>query len=203
MRFMAGLWFVLAVVAILVVRRANAISRSQAEQANTDSLTGIRNRRSILSDADRLERSQAHAGSLSLLMIDIDHFKRINDRFGHQMGDQVLRQISDVLRKEIRARDIVGRYGGEEFLVLMPDTGSEGALLVAEKLRQAVAERIVQPDRITISIGAATTSEKDASLDRTLSRADAALYEAKAAGRNRVCVANGSDPAGNGTADTI
>ena len=197
---LAGLWVALAGFAFFAVRRANAISREQANQASIDSLTGISNRRSILSVADRLERTQAHAGSLSLLMVDIDRFKSINDRFGHQIGDQVLRQVSDVLRTQIRTTDIVGRYGGEEFLVLMPDTGPEGALLVAEKLRQSVAERIVQPDRVTVSIGVATTSEKDVTLDRTISRADGALYQAKADGRNRVCVANGEEPAGNGKA---
>lgn len=190
------LWVVLSAAALGLARRATAISRAQAELAEIDSLTGIDNRRAILDKATQLERSQAHAGSLSLLMIDVDHFKTINDRFGHQVGDEVLRRISDVLRTQIRATDIVGRYGGEEFLVLMPDTGPDGALLVAQKLCQAMPERIVQPMPVTISIGVATTSEKDATLDRTLTRADRALYRAKAEGRNCVRVAESGPDAG-------
>ena len=186
---LAGLWLMLCLAIVWLARRATAISQVQSELANLDDLTGLRNRRSILNTASILERSAAHVGSLSLLMIDIDHFKSINDRFGHQIGDNMLRLVSGVLRTQVRTTDIVGRYGGEEFLVLMPDTGPEGALLVAEKVRRAVAEKVIQPVPVTISVGVATTSENDVTLDRTLSRADAALYAAKAAGRNRVHVA--------------
>jgi diguanylate cyclase (GGDEF)-like protein len=187
--FAVALWTLLGGVALVFARRANAISRMHAELASLDSLTGLSNRRSILDTATRLERSHQHAGSLSLLMIDVDHFKSINDRFGHQVGDEVLRRVSDVLRTQVRTTDIVGRYGGEEFLVLMPDTGPEGAVLVAEKLCTAVADGITQPDQVTVSIGVATTSERDLTLDRTLTRADEALYRAKADGRNCVRVA--------------
>jgi diguanylate cyclase (GGDEF)-like protein len=187
---LAVLWLLLAAAIVWLARRANSISRAQSELANLDDLTGLRNRRSILNTASILDRSEAHTGSLSLLMIDIDHFKTINDRFGHQVGDDMLRLVSGVLRTQVRTTDIVGRYGGEEFLVLMPDTGPEGALLVAEKVRRAVAEKVIQPVPVTISIGVATTSENDVTLDRTLSRADAALYAAKEAGRNRVHVAS-------------
>ncbi len=184
------LWLLLAAAIVWLTQRANSISRAQSELANLDDLTGLRNRRSILNTASILDRSEAHTGSLSLLMIDIDHFKSINDRFGHQVGDDMLRLVSGVLRTQVRTTDIVGRYGGEEFLVLMPDTGPEGALLVAEKVRRAVADKVIQPVPVTISIGVATTSEHDVTLDRTLSRADAALYAAKEAGRNRVHVAS-------------
>jgi diguanylate cyclase (GGDEF)-like protein len=187
--FAVILWALLGGVALVFARRANAISRMHADLASIDSLTGLSNRRSILDKATHLERSRQHTGSLSLLMIDVDHFKSINDRFGHQVGDDVLRRVSEVLRTQVRTTDIVGRYGGEEFLVLMPDTGTDGALLVAEKLCATVAERITLPDRITVSIGVATTSERDMTLDRTLTRADEALYQAKADGRNCVRVA--------------
>lgn len=189
---LAVLWAVLCIVIISFARRSNAISRLHAELASIDSLTGISNRRSILNTAAFLDRSQNDSGNLSILMIDVDHFKEVNDQFGHQVGDQVLQQISDVLRKQIRETDIVGRYGGEEFLVLMPDTGSEGAMLVAEKLRQAVSGQITLPKPMTVSIGVAATSA-DATLDRTLARADQALYRAKGEGRNCVRLARVED----------
>lgn len=189
---LTALWVVLCIVIISFARRANAISRLHAELASIDGLTGISNRRSILDTAAFLDRSQQHSGNLSILMIDVDHFKDINDQFGHQVGDQALQQVSDVLRKHIRETDIVGRYGGEEFLVLMPDTGPEGAMLAAEKVRQAVIDRITQPKPMTISIGVATTSA-DTPLNITLVRADKALYRAKREGRNCVRLAEVED----------
>lgn len=184
-----ALWLALGAAIFLLARRASAISERQTELATLDSLTGIFNRRTILDTAGRLERSQEHAGKLSILMVDVDHFKLINDNYGHTVGDEVLREITEVLRTQIRATDFVGRYGGEEFLVLMPDTGSDGALRVAEKLRASIEASIRRPQPVTISIGVAATKETDPTLDRTLSRADEALYKAKEAGRNRVQLA--------------
>lgn len=186
MGLLGGLWLLLSATIVWVTRYANALSQAQARLATLDGLTGIQNRRAIMNTASRLKRSQEHAGSLALMMIDADHFKDINDRYGHLAGDEVLRRLSEVLRTQIRTTDIVGRYGGEEFLVLMPDTGPDGALTLAEKLRQAVANSITTPQPLTISIGVATTSASDASLDQALTRADDALYRAKAAGRNCV-----------------
>lgn len=180
------LWAAIVIAVVWIAVRLHHERRSLAELASIDSLTGTFNRRTILDTATMLERSQSHAGALSLLMIDADHFKSINDRFGHAVGDEVLRQLSDVLRRNVRTKDIVGRYGGEEFLVLMPDTGEDGALRVAEKLRAAVESQITKPAVLTISVGVATTREGELSLDRTLAHADAALYAAKAAGRNCV-----------------
>jgi diguanylate cyclase (GGDEF)-like protein len=182
-------WLALSLTILALARRADAISRRQAELATLDSLTGVYNRRTILDTAERLERSAEHAGKLSILMIDVDHFKSVNDNHGHAAGDAVLCEITRVLRAQIRATDFLGRYGGEEFLVLMPDTGPEGALKVAEKLRSTVEAGVRQPQPVTISIGVATTRESDTMLDRTLSRADTALYEAKTAGRNQVRLA--------------
>jgi len=192
-----AIWVVLAAAIAWITRRANVVSHIQHELATIDSLTGVHNRRSILNAALQLQRSSAYAGSLSMLMIDIDHFKSINDRFGHMTGDQALRQVAALLRGHVRATDIVGRYGGEEFLVLMPDTGQDGARRVAEKLCHTVASKVVAPVPLTISIGIATTSETDATLDRTFARADAALYQAKADGRNcvRVAAADGGGQA--------
>lgn len=184
----------LSLVILWIAHRGVQVNRFLSELASIDSLTGIFNRRSIISTASRLERSQEHVGSLSLLMVDIDHFKAVNDRFGHLVGDEVLRQVSHVLTTQCRGTDIVGRFGGEEFLVLMPDTGEEGARRLAEKLREAIESRVVQPVQVTISVGVATTSEFDQTLDRTLARADEALYAAKEAGRNCVRIAKSALP---------
>ena len=176
------LWLLLTVGALWVARQLRANIEFQERLANTDGLTGIPNRRAILSAASELE--QAEQGNLSLLMIDIDHFKQVNDKFGHQTGDAVLRQVADTLRQHCRATDIVGRYGGEEFLVLMPTTTAEGATRVAEKLRAAVEGLASDPIAVTISIGLASTNPNHPTLQETLSHADQALYAAKAAGRN-------------------
>lgn len=190
----ALLWLAISIGIVLLARRGAAISAIQAEHATLDSLTGVLNRRSIMTSAMDLERAKAPTAQLSLLMIDIDHFKSINDSFGHLAGDAAIRQVSDLLRTEVRASDLVGRYGGEEFLILMPETDATGAARVAEKLRSTIAARIVQPVPITVSIGVATMGAEEHSLERTLARADAALYEAKQAGRNTVRVAAESAP---------
>jgi len=183
------LWLALSAAIIGTARRAGTISRIQSEQATLDALTGVYNRRSIMARADEFGRVPDRRGELSMLMIDIDHFKEINDTHGHMAGDEAIRRIAQLLRAEVRARDVVGRYGGEEFLVLMPDTGAAGAALVAEKLRATVAARITSPAPITISVGVATTLRGEGSIEQTLARADAALYEAKQAGRDCVRVA--------------
>ncbi|NMF91225.1 GGDEF domain-containing protein [Aromatoleum petrolei] len=191
------LWLALSATIVAVARRAAAVSRIQLEHASIDGLTGVYNRRSIMACADAFENKPDRRGELSMLMIDIDHFKEINDTYGHLAGDEAIRSISHLLRDEVRASDVVGRYGGEEFLVLMPDTGTEGAVHVAEKLRSAVAARIESPRPITISVGVATTIRGQRSLAQTLACADTALYEAKQAGRNCVRIAHPhAEPAG-------
>ena len=120
--------------------------------------------------------------------------KRIYDRFGHPVGDEVICAVARVLRNSIRSTDIVGRYGGEEFLVLMPDITLDTAQIIAEKLRLAVAESLHDPIPITISIGVAIREWIDQSLEETLARADSALYQAKAEGRNCVRYADASIP---------
>jgi diguanylate cyclase (GGDEF)-like protein len=178
------LWLLITAGALWVARRLSADVTLQERLANTDGLTGIPNRRAILSTASQFENAGRLKATLSLLMVDVDHFKQVNDRFGHQSGDAVLRQISDTLRQHCRTTDVVGRYGGEEFLVLMPETAADGAARVAEKLRAAVASLPANPVTVTISIGMATTSAQHPTLQAALSRADKALYAAKAAGRN-------------------
>ncbi|MFC5568659.1 diguanylate cyclase [Lysobacter yangpyeongensis] len=165
-----------------------------------DALTGLSNRRSA--DA-RLEaertRAQRLGEPLSVLMIDIDRFKAVNDHWGHAQGDRVLVALADVLRDELRGADLAARYGGEEFLVILPDTGIDAALDVAERIRQRIAalhaERQDPALAITASVGLAELAKgEDAAT--LVARADAALYAAKAGGRNRSVVAPGAGAAG-------
>jgi diguanylate cyclase len=127
--------------------------------------------------------------SHAVLFIDIDHFKQINDSFGHESGDEVLRQLAVVLSQAVRATDFTGRYGGEEFLVVLADTDAEGAQRRAEALRQSVAAHDFGVVRqLTVSIGVALARPQDKNEEEAVNRADQALYRAKAEGRNRVCV---------------
>ncbi|WP_434630628.1 diguanylate cyclase [Chromobacterium sp. CV08] len=174
------------------LREANvslAHKATRLEQlARSDALTGLNNR---MAAAEQLEREQLRfqrsGAAYSVLMLDIDHFKRVNDGHGHDAGDQVLRHVAALLRQSARATDFIARYGGEEFLLLLPGTGLDGAVLVAEKIRAAVeASEAPAVGRVTISAGAATIADEDASYDDAVRRADQALYRAKAGGRNRV-----------------
>jgi diguanylate cyclase (GGDEF)-like protein len=155
--------------------------------AVTDALTGLSNRRGIDQHIRReVARVVRHGYRLSFAMLDIDHFKRVNDRFGHGMGDEVLRRVSSALAKTLRASDMAARWGGEEFLIVLTDTGIEGARLCAERIRVAVeALDIPRVGSITISAGTAELLRGE-DLSITLLRADELLYKAKAAGRNCV-----------------
>jgi len=166
--------------------------RRSFELAMRDVLTGLANRRAIL---DLLRSSVARARRqgqwLSVLMVDIDHFKAVNDNHGHQAGDAVLRQVAQTLASRLRAQDQIGRFGGEEFLVLLPDTQAEGARVLADALRQAVQQTSTpwggQQIAVTISIGVCghPLSEGD-SPESLIAAADRAMYQAKRLGRNRV-----------------
>jgi len=160
--------------------------------ARTDVLTGLPNRRAFFERAElELRRRQRHGAPLSLIAIDIDYFKLINDRYGHESGDRVLQIFAEETRRQLRDVDMPARLGGEEFLILLPDTGIERAEVVAERLREALAalaiERSGHTIRFTVSLGL-TGAQDDEALDALIRRADTALYEAKTAGRNRVCV---------------
>lgn len=171
---------------VLANLRTIAIAETRAA---TDALTGLPNARAC---HDNVKRMVAHAGrSLSpvtALMLDLDHFKQINDRFGHGAGDDALAATGSALRSLLRVSDFAGRYGGEEFLILLPDTDHVGALALAEKLRSAIeAIEIPAIDReITASIGAATYPLDALDGDALMRKADRALYAAKSGGRNRV-----------------
>lgn len=173
--------------------------------SESDPLTGLRNRRSMTRDALReLQRANRTGGKVSALMLDLDHFKRINDRHGHPVGDVALAELAHALQGQLREVDLIARWGGEEFLVLLPDTDADGAERVAERLRKAIAATSVSMGRrqlhLTSSIGAATlhgghhTTEE--ALGHLIGEADQALYVAKHRGRNRVaCYECGSDSA--------
>ncbi|MBL8093017.1 MAG: GGDEF domain-containing protein [Anaerolineales bacterium] len=149
------------------------------------------NRRHLFEQASALlDRCQSQGQPIAVLVFDIDHFKRINDTYGHGAGDSVLRAIADVCRRSVRATDLAARVGGEEFVVVMPGTPLEGALELAERLRLRVweIEHTVAPgivDRATISVGVAASDVAGSGLAELMHSADEALYRAKAAGRNR------------------
>ncbi len=153
----------------------------------TDPLTGLPNRRSAQQALQQESaRARRHRTSLSIVMLDVDKFKSVNDRFGHGVGDQVLRQVAAALRSSVRADDVPARWGGEEFLVILANTDLDGARTCAERIRARVeGERFGVAGQVTVSAGVAQF-EPGESLDALLARADGRLYEAKAAGRNRV-----------------
>jgi diguanylate cyclase (GGDEF)-like protein len=169
---------------------ANLRNLAVAEiRAATDGLTGLPNKRAVTDAMKRLfAQASATASPLGLLLIDLDHFKQINDQWGHPVGDQVLASVGAVLRSVLRAGDFAGRNGGEEFAVLLPDTGIPAALEIAERIRAAVAE-ISLPGAdvsVTASLGVVSFPDHATTPDRLERLADAALYIAKREGRNRV-----------------
>jgi diguanylate cyclase (GGDEF)-like protein len=176
-------------LAAIAIERAQATAQLH-RMATVDMLTGLPNRQHFF-DLGRRELARAQRGRqpLAAFMIDIDHFKRINDQCGHAGGDEVLRVIGARFADSLRGADLVGRLGGEEFAVLLPDTELETAILVAERLRKAVAGKAIPfPGGVcptSVSVGVSMAAAGD-DLDRLLSRADKALYAAKDGGRNQV-----------------
>jgi diguanylate cyclase (GGDEF)-like protein/PAS domain S-box-containing protein len=176
------------------ITERKGLERELRRLATTDPLTGAFNRRHFLAAAaQEVERSVRYGSPMAVLMLDIDHFKVINDTYGHALGDEVLKRTVEVCRAGLRDVDVFARFGGEEFVVLLPETPLAGALGLAERLRRAVAEMAVplaQGDlRITVSVGVADRQGEEIGLDHLLGRADHALYRAKLGGRDRVEVA--------------
>lgn len=170
------------------MEQANSISTRAAQ---TDELTGLKSRRAFFEHAQQLyDECEANRLGLCAVMLDMDHFKHINDTYGHQVGDQVLRQMGRVISSSFRSTDIHGRLGGEEFAVLLPDTSIEVAIEIAEELVQTIGELMIEPvHRVTASLGVASTEAGHKDLHSLMNNADKALYRAKALGRNQVAVA--------------
>jgi len=171
--------------------------RDELEQVKSllheDPLTGVLNRRGT-DEAFRREaaRSDRHGGALSIALIDLDNFKALNDTLGHPAGDRALKHVAQCVRSTLRPNDIVGRFGGEEFLVLLPDTGLASSAAVLSRIRRELARRPLPEQDITLKITfSAGIAERvaDEPMDRAIARADAALYRAKRAGKNRVALA--------------
>jgi len=179
----------------LVVERTKELERL----ATTDSLTGLYNRRKLIDILEHeLTRAKRYGNELSVVLFDIDNFKKINDTYGHDVGDYVLQQVTKLVKDNLRNVDVIGRWGGEEFLIVLPQTNLEGAKVVAEKVRKAIEQHsFAKVGRVTASFGVADYDvEKDKHIDDFLKKADIALYRAKNTGRNRVEVfysTNGKD----------
>ncbi len=163
------------------------VNSKLSELASLDGLTQLRNRRAFeerLADEER--RWRRHGGELSLVLLDIDHFKSFNDTYGHPKGDEVLRNVGRLLKRSLRSADFAARYGGEEFAVILPNTDNAGAMVVAEQLRRLIETATWDDRPITASIGVASMSEEVGTGEALVDFADRALYRSKQAGRNRV-----------------
>ncbi len=168
----------------------NEYAKKMERLAITDPLTGVYNRRYFMEMAVKeLDRCKRYGGHFSLLSLDIDHFKRINDTYSHLAGDAALQTFTRKIESDLRKNDMLARLGGEEFSVLLPETGRKDAFDLAERLRRAVAEISIefegQTFGFTVSIGGAEALETDETIDNVIMRADNALYNAKENGRNR------------------
>ncbi|MDE1180263.1 diguanylate cyclase [Paraburkholderia sp.] len=176
-------------VSIVQREREEAVAKLQ-EYADRDGLTGIANRRFFEARLrDEYIRWERYGGDLSVLLFDLDHFKKINDQFGHLVGDAVLRVMAQRVAEVVRAQDVFGRFGGEEFALLLPCTPLDDAMLVAEKIRQTIGGLPVEVQDakvpVTASVGAASARTGMPAYDVLINEADAALYSAKRQGRNR------------------
>ena len=182
------------------IQNAHYVERVK-QLAYLDGLTGIFNRRFFeLRITEEIERARRYGNAMAVIMADIDQFKRLNDEFGHLLGDEVLRQVSSIFHQQLRKIDVVCRYGGEEFALLLTQTNMEHAFAVAEKLRKTIEKWQFPgvPRAITISAGVAAFPLHGNNRDELVRAADSGLYLAKQAGRNRVCVTNATSAASNG-----
>jgi diguanylate cyclase (GGDEF)-like protein len=171
-----------------------ALEREQ-QLARTDPLTGVNNRRSLFELAEReIEFAERYQHPFSIIMFDIDHFKKVNDTYGHDMGDRVLRLVAETASAELRASDVIGRFGGEEFMILLPMTNLNQAYLLAERIRTSMLSLLTLSDKgnisITLSLGVVEIDheKKLETMDELFSHADMAMYKAKSAGRNRTVI---------------
>jgi diguanylate cyclase (GGDEF)-like protein len=190
---------------VIAIQAADAILRARLfaeteKLATTDGLTGLANHRTFQARLDEhLLASQRYGKRLALILCDIDHFKSVNDTYGHPVGDQVLRGVARALQKEARATDLVARHGGEEFAVIMPETDAAGGRVIAERIRVKVGAFALATElgqlRVTISLGLATFPDDGRRKAELVELADACLYHAKRSGRNRTVTAAQLRPA--------
>ena len=176
------------------ILKLRAATRELERLAATDPLTGAFNRRSFLQAGNaELCRSRRYKHTFSVLMLDLDHFKAVNDTYGHSIGDAALKEAVTVIQNAMRVQDTLGRLGGEEFAVIVPETDAEDAAVVAERIRASIAQIVIdtngEPLSFTMSIGVSVGGNDDESVDDALARADKALYDAKEQGRNQVVCA--------------
>ncbi|MFS8037883.1 diguanylate cyclase [Xanthobacter sp. AM11] len=191
---LADLMMILAATVLVVAWSFGSLFMVLERLASVDDLTGLLNRRATLQQAQRLlSAAKGHGRPLAVLLADLDHFKSVNDRFGHEVGDTVLRHFAWVLRSAVRPRDVVGRHGGEEFCIVLPGADGPAALAVAEHLRHLAERELYRVDgyetRVTLTIGVACFSGATGELCEVkdlIGASDAALYRAKLDGRNRV-----------------
>mgnify|MGYP001819601165 CR=1 FL=1 len=174
-------------------KRLQASNQRLKQLSETDPLTETMNRRRFMEVADQqLALAQRYCYPTSLLLLDIDHFKQVNDLYGHAMGDRALVQLTRVMAAELRETDTMARFGGEEFIMLLPHTAREGALSLAERVRTAARHHIIKHQEsetsVTISIGGVTCESSTTPLDRMISHADKLLYDSKQAGRDRCSI---------------
>jgi diguanylate cyclase (GGDEF)-like protein len=170
----------------LIVRRQH-LARRLENLAMTDPLTGLANRRALETALESaVARAKRHRSDLSVIFLDVDHFKQFNDRFGHKVGDEVLRAVARVVLSSVRTEDVAGRYGGEEFLVVLPETDEAGSVEAAERIRMSVRALDLPLPPVTISLGVATLGAQTSSVAALVATADQALYVSKQSGRDRV-----------------
>ena len=189
-----ALSFNFAIVINLVMNRLKAVNSHLRTLAERDELTGLSNRRKVLADAVNIfADSVINRESCVFSIVDLDHFKKINDTFGHEAGDLVLSKVSAMMESVVRPQDEIGRYGGEEFIVIMPNTGLKEAEIIMEKMRQSVEDMLIETEHgivipVTISIGLAAIAPSVSRYEEILAQADKGLYMAKRNGRNRLSV---------------
>jgi diguanylate cyclase (GGDEF)-like protein len=194
---LSTLLLAVALPPVFLLQRSLLHSQLKA-QARTDAKTGVLNAGAWQGEADlAVDRARRRNESLAVLLADVDHFKLVNDTYGHLTGDAVLRTLAAEMRQQVRESDLVGRFGGEEFVILLRGTTAEEACRVAERIRRGVGVvRVLTKDMIvgaTVSIGIAALGSHGGTLVELLESADEALYRAKRAGRDRICLANPAD----------
>jgi diguanylate cyclase (GGDEF)-like protein len=189
--------FLVSISIGFLVMTTTRLQTELRRKATTDALTGVPNRRWFIEHAEmEFRRTRRNGSTFCVVVIDIDHFKSINDTHGHNGGDKVLKTLARQLAEGLRSTDLFCRWGGEEFCALLPDTKSSGARSVLDRLRNEIAHLAIEHDghpiKVTISVGVAESREDSTSLDQIVARADEALYQAKSMGRNRVVIEKAS-----------